>query len=174
MRHCHEFGECRSAQYGMIRRFEVSNFEFNELGAVVLPRAEGDWKNHHTKWVRRITWDNAVEQRLARNQHVREVQTNLSQSAGEDKVETTPTVDEHLGEPDFCHHWIQDRGNLSGSEKLVHWSSRENEMGTFDQRSGRGTAGSTDMISWRSSFWSRLEPKSPCPPKMTLTVFEAS
>jgi hypothetical protein len=55
MRHCHEFGECRSAQYGMIRRFEVGNFEFNELDAVVLPRAEGDWKNHRAKWMRRIT-----------------------------------------------------------------------------------------------------------------------
>jgi hypothetical protein len=47
-------------------------------------------------------------------------------------------------------------------------------MGTSDQRSGRGAAGSTDMISRRSSFCSRMEPKSPSPPKMTLTVFEAS
>jgi hypothetical protein len=57
--------------------------------------------------VRRITWDNAVERRLAWNQHVREVQTHLSQSAGEDEVETTPAIDEHLGESDFCHHRIQ-------------------------------------------------------------------
>jgi hypothetical protein len=49
----------------MIRRFEVSNFEFNELGVVVLPSAEGDWKNHRAEWVRRITWDDAVERRLA-------------------------------------------------------------------------------------------------------------
>jgi hypothetical protein len=55
MQHCHEFGECRSVQYGMIRRFEVSNFEFNELGVLVLPRAEGEWKNHHAKWVHRIS-----------------------------------------------------------------------------------------------------------------------
>jgi hypothetical protein len=93
----------------MIRRFEVSNFEFNELGAVVLSRAEGDWKNHRAMWVRCITWNNAVERRLAWNQHVPEVQTHLSQSAGEDEVETTPTVDEHLGEPDFGHHRIQDQ-----------------------------------------------------------------
>jgi hypothetical protein len=86
MRHCHEFAKCRTALYGMIRRFEVSNFEFNELGAVIC--AEGDWKN-------------------------------------------------------------------------FQWS-------------GRGAAGSTDMISWRSSFCSCLELKSPSPPKMTLTVFEAS
>jgi hypothetical protein len=114
MQHCHEFGKCRSAQYGMIRRFEVSNFEFNELGVVVLPCVEGDWKNHHAKWVHRITWDDAVERRLARNQHVHDVQTRLSQSAGEDEVETTPTVDEHLGEPDICHHRIQDQGELTG------------------------------------------------------------
>jgi hypothetical protein len=101
----------------MIGRFEVSNFEFNELGAVVLPRTEGDWKNHRAKWVRRITWDNTVERRLTWNQHVREVETHLSQSAGEDEVEATPTVDEHLGEPDFCHHRVQDQGELTGLRK---------------------------------------------------------
>jgi hypothetical protein len=120
MRHCHEFAECRSAQYGMIRRFEVSNFEFNELGAVVLPRAEGDWKNHHAKWVHRITWDNAVERRLAWTQHVGEVQTHLSQSAGEDEVETTLAVDEHLGDLTSATTGSRTRGNLPGSEKLVH------------------------------------------------------
>jgi hypothetical protein len=36
-------------------------------------------------------------------------------------------------------------------------------MGTSDQRSSRGAAGLTDMISGRSSFSSRLEPKSPSP-----------
>jgi hypothetical protein len=101
----------------MIRRFKVSNFEFNELGAVVLPRAESDWKNHHAKWVHHVTWDNAVERRLAWNLHFREVQTYLSQSAGEDMVETTPTVGEHLGEPDFCHHRVQDQGELTGLRK---------------------------------------------------------
>jgi hypothetical protein len=49
-----------------------------------------------------------------------------------------------------------------------------NEMGTSDQRSGRGATVSMDIISQRSNFCSRLEPKSPSPPKMTLTVFEAS
>jgi hypothetical protein len=47
-------------------------------------------------------------------------------------------------------------------------------MGTSDQRSGHGATSSTDMISRRNSFCSRLEPKSPSPPKMTLTVFEVS
>jgi hypothetical protein len=101
----------------MIRRFEVSNFEFNELGAVILSRAESDWKNHCAKWVRCITRDNVVKQRLSWNQQVHEVQTHLSQSAGEDEVETTPTVDEHLGEPDFCHHQVQNQGELTGLRK---------------------------------------------------------
>jgi hypothetical protein len=104
-------------QYSMIRRFKVSNFEFNELGVVILPRAESDRKKHHAKWVRRITRDNAVKWRLAWNQHVREVQSHLSQSASEDEVETTPTVDKHLGEPDFYHHWVQNQGELTGLQK---------------------------------------------------------
>jgi hypothetical protein len=104
MQHCHEFSECRSAQYGMIRRFEVSNFEFNELGAVVLPRAEGDWKNHRAKWVRRIIWDNAVERRLARNQHVCEDSMSTLVSL------TSATTGSRT------------RANLPGTEKLVHWS----------------------------------------------------
>jgi hypothetical protein len=104
-------------QYSMIRRFEVSNFEFNELGAVVLPRAESDWKNHRAKWVRRITWDNAIERRFALNQHIREVQTHFPQSASEDEVETAPTVDEHIGEPDFYHHRVQNQGELTRLRK---------------------------------------------------------
>jgi hypothetical protein len=59
----------------------------------------------------------AIEGGFAQDQHAREVQTHLPQSAGEDEVETTPTVDEHLGEPDLCHHWIQDQGELAGLRK---------------------------------------------------------
>jgi hypothetical protein len=131
MRHCHEFGECRTTQYGMIRRFEISHFEFNELGAVVLPRVEGDWKNYRTKWVRCITWDDAIERGFARNQHVREVQTHLPQSVGEDEVDTTPTIDEHLGEPDFCHHWIHDQGELTGlreAHPLIITGERDGDL----------------------------------------------
>jgi hypothetical protein len=61
----------------MIRGFEVSYFEFNELGAVVFPRAKGDWKNYRAKRVRCVTWDDSIEGGLARNQHAREVQTHL-------------------------------------------------------------------------------------------------
>jgi hypothetical protein len=89
----------------MIRRFEVGHFEFNELGAVVLPRAEGDWKNHRTKWCAALP--------------------------GEDEVETTPTVDEHLGEPDFCHHWIQDQGELTGlreARPLIITGERDGDL----------------------------------------------
>jgi hypothetical protein len=98
----------------MIGRFEVSHFEFDELSAVVLPCAEGGWKNYHTKWVCGVTWDDAVERGFAQNQHVLEVQAHLPQSAGEDEVETAPTIDEHVGEPDLCHHRIQNQGELAG------------------------------------------------------------
>jgi hypothetical protein len=59
MRYCHKLGECRSTQYGMVRRFEVNHLEFDELlevnhlefdelGTIVLSRAEGDWEDHRT------------------------------------------------------------------------------------------------------------------------------
>jgi hypothetical protein len=47
-------------------------------------------------------------------------------------------------------------------------------MGTSNHRCGRGTAGSTDIISWSSSFCSLLELNSSSPSLMTLMVFEAS
>jgi hypothetical protein len=115
----------------MVRRFEVSYFEFDELSAVVLPRAEGDWKNYHTKWVCRVTWDDAVKGGLARDQHVLEVQTHLPQSAGEDEVKTAPIIDEHLGEPDLCHHRIQNQGELAGLRKarlLVIVGERDGDL----------------------------------------------
>jgi hypothetical protein len=67
MWHCHKLGECWTTQYCVVRRFEVSYFEFDELSVVVLPHAEGDWKNYRTKWVRHVTWDDAVKGGLARN-----------------------------------------------------------------------------------------------------------
>jgi hypothetical protein len=118
-------------QYSMIRRFEASHFEFNELGVVVLPRAEGDWKDYRTKWVHRVTWDDAIEGGFARNQHVREVQTHLPQSACEDEVETTPTADEHLGELDLCHHWTQDQEELAGlreARPLIITGERDGDL----------------------------------------------
>jgi hypothetical protein len=64
--------------------------------------------------MRRVTWDDAVEGKLARNQHVLEVQTHLPQSAGEDEVEIAPTINEQLGEPDLSHHRIQNQRKLAG------------------------------------------------------------
>jgi hypothetical protein len=98
----------------MIRRFEAGHLELDEFSAVVLPCAEGDMEEYHTKWVSRVTWDDAVERGLARNQHVLEVQAHLPQSAGKDEVETAPTIDEDLGEPDLCHNRIQNQGELAG------------------------------------------------------------
>jgi hypothetical protein len=64
--------------------------------------------------MRCIAWDNAKEGRFAWDEHVCYVQAHLSQSAGEDDVETTSTVDEYSGELDFCHHRVQDQGEFAG------------------------------------------------------------
>jgi hypothetical protein len=101
----------------MVRRFEVSHFEFDELSAIVLPRAEGDWEDYRTKRVCRVTWDDAVERRLAGDQHVLEIQAHFLQGADEDEVEPAPTIDEDLGELDLRHHRIQDQGELTGLRK---------------------------------------------------------
>jgi hypothetical protein len=109
----------------MVRRLEVSHFEFDELSAVVL------WKNYRTKWVCRVTWDDGVKGGLAQNQHVLEVQAHLPQSAGEDEVKAAPTIDEHLGEPDLCHHGIQNQGELAGLRKarpLVIAEERDGDL----------------------------------------------
>jgi hypothetical protein len=117
MRHCHELGECRTTQYGVVRRFEVSHFKFDELGTIVLPRAEGDWVDHRTKRVCCVTWDDAVKGGLAGNQHVLEVQAHFLQSADENEIEPAPTIDEDLGELDRRHHRIQDQGELTELRK---------------------------------------------------------
>jgi hypothetical protein len=100
-------------QYCMVRRIESSHFELDELSTIILPRAEGDWEDHRTKRVRRITWDDAVEGRLAGNQHLLEVQAHLLQSADEDEIEPTPAIDEDLGKLDLCHHRVQDQGEFA-------------------------------------------------------------
>jgi hypothetical protein len=101
----------------MVRRFEVSHFEFDELSTIVLPRAEGDWEDHRTKRVCRVTWDDAVKGGLAGNQHVLEIQAHFLQSADKDEIELGPTIDEDLGEPDLRHHRIQDQGKFTGLRK---------------------------------------------------------
>jgi hypothetical protein len=37
----------------------------------------------------------------------------ISQSAGEDEVETTSIIDEYSGELDLCHHRVQDQGEFA-------------------------------------------------------------
>jgi hypothetical protein len=101
----------------MVRSFKVSHFEFDELSTIVLPCAKGDWKDHHTKRVCRVTWDDAVKGGLARNQHVLEVQAHFLQSADKDEIEPAPAIDEDLGEPDLHHHRIQDQGKLTRLRK---------------------------------------------------------
>jgi hypothetical protein len=98
----------------MVRRFEVSHFEFDELSMIVLPRAEGDWEDHRTKRVCRVTWDDAVKGGFAGNQHVLEIQAHFLQSTNEDEIEPAPAIDEDLGELDLRHYRIQDQGELTG------------------------------------------------------------
>jgi hypothetical protein len=105
----------------MIRRFEVGNFEFDELGAVVLPRAEGDWKNHHAKWVHRITWDNAVERRLllGTSMFIKSRPIFLKVLA-KMRLRPLPPSISNLVNLTSATTGSRTRGNLPGSEKLVH------------------------------------------------------
>jgi hypothetical protein len=115
----------------MLRRFEVSYFELDKISAVVLPRAEGDWEDDRTKWVCRVTWDDAVKRGLAGNQHVLEIQAHLPQRADEDEVEPASTIDEDLGELDLRYHRIEDQGELSGFRKacpLVIAGERDGDL----------------------------------------------
>jgi hypothetical protein len=131
MRHCHKLGKRRATQYCMVRRVKSSHFKFDELSTIILPCAEGDWEDHHTKRLHRITWDNAVKRGLAGNQHVLEIQAHFLQSADEDEIEPAPSVDEDLGKLDLRHHGIQDQGELAGLRKacpLVITRERDGDL----------------------------------------------
>jgi hypothetical protein len=65
-------------------------------------------------------------------------------------------------------------GNFPGSEKLVHCSSVEKEIGASLYLRGFCVAGSTERILRKVNFCARLEGKPPSPPKMTLTTFFGS
>jgi hypothetical protein len=114
MRHCYKLGECRTTQYCMVRRLEISHFKFDELSTIILPRAEGDWEDYRTKRVCHVTWDDAVEGGLTGNQHALEIQAHFFQSADEDEIEPAPAIDEDLGELDLRHHRIKDQREFSG------------------------------------------------------------
>jgi hypothetical protein len=115
----------------MVRRVKSSHFEFDELSTIILPRAEGDWEDHRTKRVRRITWDDAVKGGLAGNQHILEILAHFLQSADEDEIEPAPAIDEDLGKLDVRHHRIQDQGELVGlgkSRPLVITRERDGDL----------------------------------------------
>lgn len=42
----HELGKHRATEYGMVAGLEVSDFECEELRAVVFWSTEGDWEHH--------------------------------------------------------------------------------------------------------------------------------
>jgi hypothetical protein len=62
-------------------------------------------------------------------------------------------------------------GNFPGLEKLVHWSSLEEEIGTSLYLKGLVMASTIESISCRVSFCAHLEGNPPSPPKMTLKTF---
>jgi hypothetical protein len=49
-----------------------------------------------------------------------DVELHFLQGLGEEDVEPTSAVDEHLVEFGARHRWLQDEGEPSWSEKLVH------------------------------------------------------
>jgi hypothetical protein len=56
-----------------------------------------------------IAGDDAVESRLARDEHVHQVRAHLPQRAGEEEVETAPAVNEYSCELDLCYHRVQNQ-----------------------------------------------------------------
>jgi hypothetical protein len=115
----------------MVRRFEVSHFEFDELSAIILPSTEGDWEDYYTKRVCHVTWVDAVERGLPGNQHILEIQAHFLQGTDKDEVEPASTIDNDLGELDLRHHRIQNQGELTGLRKsrpLVVAGERDGDL----------------------------------------------
>ena len=61
-------------------------------------------------------------------------------------------------------------GSFPGSEKFIHWSFLENEIGVSLCFRGRMMADSTAMISRVNSFWALFVRILSSPPKLTLTM----
>jgi hypothetical protein len=101
----------------MIRRFEAGHFEFNELSAIILPRAEGDWENYRTKWVRRVTWDDAVEGGTSMFLKSRPIFLRVLAKM---RLRPLPPSMRTLVSLTSATTGSRTRGNLPGSEKLVH------------------------------------------------------
>jgi hypothetical protein len=57
---------------------------------------------------------------VALGEHMSDVELHFLQGLGEEDVEPTSAVDEHLVEFGARHRWLQDEGEPSWSEKLVH------------------------------------------------------
>jgi hypothetical protein len=70
--------------------------------------------------VRRITWDDAVERRLARNQHVRDVQTIFLKVLVKMRLRPLPPSMSTLVSLTSATTISRTKANLPGSKKLVH------------------------------------------------------
>ena len=96
MWHCHELGQCRSSQYGVVGSFEVGYFELDVLCQEVMFCTECDWKGNRANWCRRISGNNAIERGLALSEQTHVVEAHLCQCASKDQVEPISAVDEYL------------------------------------------------------------------------------
>jgi hypothetical protein len=70
--------------------------------------------------MRRITWDNAIERRLAWNKHVHKVQTIFLKVLVKMRFRPLPPSMSTLVSLTSAITGSRTRGNLPGSEKLVH------------------------------------------------------
>ena len=66
--YCHELGQHRSSQYGVVGRFEVGYFKLDVLRPEVLFCTKCDWEGDRANWCRRISGNDAVEWGLAWSQ----------------------------------------------------------------------------------------------------------
>ena len=98
MWHCHELGQCRSSQYGVVRRFEVDNFEQDVLRPEVLFYTKYDREGNRANRCRRVSGNDAIERGFAWSEQAHVVEAHLHQCTCKDKVEPTSTVDEYSSE----------------------------------------------------------------------------
>ena len=95
---CHELGQRRSSQYGMVGRFEVGYFELDVLRPEVLFCTECDREGNLADRCRRISGNDAVEWGLAWSKQTHVVEAHFSQCTCKDQVEPASAVDEYSSE----------------------------------------------------------------------------
>ena len=77
MWHCHEFGERRSSQNGMIGGFEVGYLELDVLHQEILFCTKCVWERDQANLCRRISKNDVVEGRFAWSAQTHVVEAHL-------------------------------------------------------------------------------------------------